>query len=81
MIVVRVELHSAITGAVTELARMRICNDGTGTSRIRHYTGVAFRGRSKEALDRSVPTHHGAVRDYPAESIFFERISAAGIPG
>lgn len=29
MIIVRVELHSAITGRVTELARMGIINDGT----------------------------------------------------
>jgi hypothetical protein len=30
MIVVRVELHSAITREVTELARMEIANDGPG---------------------------------------------------
>ena len=32
MIVVRVELHSAITHQVTELARMHICNDGQASS-------------------------------------------------
>lgn len=30
MIVVKVELHSAITGKVTEIGRMKITNDGTG---------------------------------------------------
>lgn len=29
MIVVKVELHSAITGEVTEIGRMQIINDGT----------------------------------------------------
>lgn len=29
MIVVKVELHSAITGQVTELGRMHVSNDGT----------------------------------------------------
>lgn len=32
MIVVKVELHSAITGLVTQLGKAIICNDGTGTS-------------------------------------------------
>lgn len=31
MIVVKVELHSAITGKVTQLGEAIICNDGTGT--------------------------------------------------
>jgi hypothetical protein len=30
MLVVRVELHSAVTGKVTELGRMIVANDGTG---------------------------------------------------
>lgn len=29
MLVVRIELHSAITGEVTEIGQMIICNDGT----------------------------------------------------
>ena len=32
MIVVRVELHSAITGKITEIGRMDIYNDGTSHS-------------------------------------------------
>lgn len=31
MIVVKIELHSAITGEVSELGRLHIVNDGTGT--------------------------------------------------
>lgn len=30
MLVVKVELHSSITGEITELARLIIANDGTG---------------------------------------------------
>lgn len=36
MIVVKIELHSAITGQVSELGRMIIANDGTDRS---HTTG------------------------------------------
>ena len=32
MIIVKVELHSAITGRTTQLGRMHICNDGTSES-------------------------------------------------
>lgn len=69
MIIVRVELHSAITGKITELARLRICNDGTGNASRRHYTGVSFRGRSTSALNRHTPMRHGSVRDYPAPTL------------
>ena len=31
MILVRIELHSAITGRKSTLGVLRICNDGTGT--------------------------------------------------
>lgn len=54
MIVVRVELHSAITHRVTELARMHICNNG-GTNTLGDYICTALRGRSKEALDKRTP--------------------------
>lgn len=50
MIVVRVELWSAVNGRVTELARMAISNDGQGTDAACDYDGVTFKGRSAEAL-------------------------------
>lgn len=43
MIVVRVELHSAIDGRVEELGRMVICNDGTGTPNVGNYDGMVMR--------------------------------------
>lgn len=62
MIVVKVELWSAITGDVTELARMEICNDGKSLNpRVSDYTVRTLRGRSKEALDKRVTQHIGGV--------------------
>lgn len=53
MIIVRVELHSAISGEQTELARMMIDNVG-GTVKRGDYRCRTFRGRSREDLDRSM---------------------------
>lgn len=64
MIVVKVELHSAITGQVTELARMGICNIG-GTRDIGHYSVETYRGRSTAALERRLRQRASEVRDYP----------------
>ena len=64
MIIVRVELLSAITGRTTELARMHICNIG-GTATQGDYSCATLRGRSKDALDRRVPQRSGFVRKYP----------------
>ena len=52
MIVVRVELMSAITGQTTELARMHICNEG-GTGTRGDYGVYVLRGRDRDALDKS----------------------------
>lgn len=49
MIVVRVELHSAITHQITELARMDICNEG-GTGTHGDYGVYVMRGRDRETL-------------------------------
>lgn len=43
MLVVKVELHSAIDGSTQELGRMVIANDGTGTRTIGNYDVVAFK--------------------------------------
>ena len=65
MIVVRVELHSAITGKVTELARAIVVNDGTSRDpKIGHYRVRTLRGRSRASLDRDVTQREGAVRDW-----------------
>jgi hypothetical protein len=60
MIVVKVELHSAITKRITELARMHICNVG-GTAAHGDYDVETLRGRSTEALDNRVVNRYGQV--------------------
>lgn len=44
MLVIRVELHSAITGKISEVARMIIANDGTGTRTRGNYWGRSAKG-------------------------------------
>lgn len=63
MIVVRVELHSAITRTVKELARMHICNVG-GTHTKGDYSVETFRGRDKKALDKMIVQRSGKVQGY-----------------
>ncbi|WP_109808404.1 hypothetical protein [Sphingosinithalassobacter portus] len=53
MIVVKVELWSAVTGDVQELARMTIDNVG-GTQQLGNYRARTMRGRSAEALTRAM---------------------------
>ncbi|QIW87203.1 putative transcription factor [Agrobacterium phage OLIVR2] len=44
MIVIRIELHSAVTQKVTELGRMHIANDGSSLDpTIGHYDGKVLR--------------------------------------
>jgi hypothetical protein len=68
MIVVRVELHSAITHKVTELARMHISNIG-GTDDLGDYDVKTLRGRSREALDKGIVNRTGNVTRYPRLAI------------
>lgn len=53
MIIVKVELWSAIDGSRQELARMVIDNIG-GTQAIGNYRARTLIGRSKDALDRAL---------------------------
>jgi hypothetical protein len=69
MIVVRVELWSAIDGSRTELARMAIANDATGTDRRCSYNGVTFVGRDTEALSKVRPSKTGRVADWPRHDL------------
>lgn len=65
MLVVKVELHSAVTGEISEIARMRIYNDSSGTRTRSHYVGDVFRGRSFEALDKTTVHKSGTVKNWP----------------
>lgn len=64
MIVIRVELWSAVTGKVSEIARMHICNTG-GTVERGDYVAETFKGRSATALSRRLVQRCGNVRDHP----------------
>lgn len=67
MIVVRVELHSAITGKRTELARMQIANVGGDMVR-RNYACRTLRGRDTDALDKGITQRvHRGETDREAE--------------
>lgn len=68
MIIIRVELHSAISHRVTELARMKICNVG-GTGTRGDYEAEVFRGRDKASLDKERVQRKGEVKNYPREAI------------
>lgn len=68
MIVVRVELHSVVTGQVSELARMHIANVG-GSATKGDYQCETLRGRDKVALDKRVQQRAGKVENYPRLSI------------
>jgi hypothetical protein len=65
MLIVKVELHSAITGLVTEIARMRIYNDGGGTRTTGNYVAETMRGRNEDALSKNQTTRKGTVTGYP----------------
>jgi len=77
MIIVSVTLHSARDGSKTELARMEICNDETGTAMRRNYIGRVLRGRSTEQLDRREVHRTGEVKNWPAERAHVWNLVAA----
>lgn len=64
MIIVRVELHSAITGNTTELARMDLCNIG-GTRNSGDYDVKVMRGRDREKLSKRTAQREGRVLGHP----------------
>lgn len=68
MIIVTVQLHSAITGEKQELARMTICNEGDGTPEHGNYIAATFVGRSSADLDRRRVSHMGRVKNYPRKA-------------
>lgn len=72
MIIVRVELWSAQTGQITELARMGIHNVG-GDMKLRDYGVMTWRGRSKAALDKAMRsnaiTRKGKVDKHPSQDV------------
>lgn len=69
MLVVKIELHSANTGKITEIGRMWIANRG-GTYTRGNYWAKTLRGRNKIAFDKHKLSNHkanrmGYVSNYP----------------
>ncbi len=64
MLVIKIELWSAITGKKTELARMHICNTGEGDKEHGNYIGKTFRGRSKKQLDKMTVSRSGEISNW-----------------
>lgn len=70
MIVIRVELWSAIDGSKTELARMHISNRGDNQNpRKGNYVGQTFIGRTAAALDRLAVSKEAALEEFPREAL------------
>jgi hypothetical protein len=68
MLVIKVELWSAITGKKTEIARMHIANTGEDTSggkrRRYNYTCKTLRGRSAKEFEKRTVQRCGMILDY-----------------
>lgn len=76
MLVVRVELRSAITGKVTEIARMPLWNLGTGTAKRGNYKGRTVPGKTDGPmivpamfLEGRKPMRSAEVDNYPRQSL------------
>lgn len=67
MIIVRVELLSAITGKTTELARMHIINDESGNDNSRNYKGISFRGRDKSMLNLGTVQKEASLKNWKSK--------------
>lgn len=66
MLIVRVELHSAVTGQVSEIARLEIVNDGFSMDTAKgNYDVRTLRGRGKGDLDKHVIQRAGRIEDWP----------------
>lgn len=70
MIIIKVELHSANSGTITELARMKICNDGQSQNiNFGNYIAQTFIGRSKFDLDTERENRHTIINHWPRKRL------------
>lgn len=64
MLVVKVELYSAITGKITEIARMMIYNEG-GPRTLGDYGVAVYRGRDEDTLNKKTVIRRAKVKNHP----------------
>jgi hypothetical protein len=86
MIVVRVELWSAIDGSQRELARMMIDNQGCSEDgKVGDYGARTYRGRSKDQLDvamrRATVTRSGKVLGHKRLALHIWHLVAKALTG
>ena len=80
MLIVRVELHHAVTGLKTEIARMEIINDGTSyTPRRGNYIARTLKGGSAAALDKRAVQRTGDIECWPRLSKHVWNLVAAAL--
>lgn len=79
MLIVRVELSSAITKRTTEIARMEIIDDGSGTEVRGNYNCHTLKGRSKEDLDRRQVQRAGQIKAWPRQRLHVWNLVAAAL--
>ena len=68
MIIITVQLFSARDKSMTELGRMMIANDGTGSEALGNYNVQTFRGRGMDALNKMIGQRHAKVSGFPRKS-------------
>lgn len=64
MLVIKIELHSAITGRVKKIGEMKLWNTGKGCLRRGDYRGEIVLGKQRKTLS---PLGH--VGDFPRKSL------------
>jgi hypothetical protein len=79
MIIVKVELHSARTGEVSEIGRAIIHNDGTGSPTRGNYICHVLRRGQRDL--RCCPTRSVRVRDFPRRSYSVWRLVLRALRG
>lgn len=88
MIVVKIELWSALTGKVSEIGRMYIANDASGDAARGNYdVAVCRKGNTHRPMFAGEPTmaglpaaaRHGRVEDYPRRSYNVWRLISRAI--
>ena len=67
MLIVRVEFHNPNGGHVTELARMKIVNNGRGSIKRGCYQITTYRGKGAD-LDLEMIGRVGHIHDWPRET-------------
>jgi hypothetical protein len=78
MLVVKIELHSAITGKVTEIGRMHIVNDGTGDVERGNYNVELMRRGTERKVQRFGRVTNHARLSYSVWRLVSKALAAVG---